>query len=102
MVRNAFCSFQDTSHLCPQNSLDNSEAMRNGDYPPNRLEAMIEAVNEIASAKIASNAETTVGILSMGGCRCVLFCFSDRSREAVSTQLADLALQGGGSSVTDA
>jgi 26S proteasome regulatory subunit N10 len=41
--------------------------MRNGDYSPTRFAAMIEAVNEIANAKINGNAETTVGLLSMAG-----------------------------------
>jgi 26S proteasome regulatory subunit N10 len=47
--------------------VDNSEPMRNGDYTPTRFSAMVEAVNEIANAKINGNAETTVGLLSMAG-----------------------------------
>src|SRR5690348_2609083 len=48
-------------------SCDNSDPMQNGDYQPTRFQAMVEAVNEIAGAKVNGNAETTVGIMSMAG-----------------------------------
>ncbi|GMM36186.1 proteasome regulatory particle base subunit [Saccharomycopsis crataegensis] len=47
--------------------IDNSEFMRNGDYPTNRYEAQLDTVDIIFNAKTQSNPENTVGILSMGG-----------------------------------
>ncbi|CAI9099983.1 OLC1v1036887C1 [Oldenlandia corymbosa var. corymbosa] len=47
--------------------IDNSESMRNGDYPPSRFEAQAEAINLICSAKLESNPENTVGLLTMAG-----------------------------------
>ncbi|CAG8705237.1 3974_t:CDS:2, partial [Acaulospora morrowiae] len=47
--------------------LDNSEWMRNGDYTPTRLEAQKDAVNYIFGTKTQSNAENTVGMLTMAG-----------------------------------
>ena len=43
--------------------------MRNGDYVPSRLEAQNDAVNLIFTAKTQSNAENSVGIMTMGGKR---------------------------------
>lgn len=47
--------------------IDNSEWMRNGDYPTNRFQAQADAVNLICGAKTQSNPENTVGILTMAG-----------------------------------
>ncbi|CAO2831323.1 unnamed protein product [Amaranthus hypochondriacus] len=47
--------------------IDNSEWMRNGDYSPNRFQALSDAVNLICGAKTQSNPENTVGILTMAG-----------------------------------
>lgn len=47
--------------------IDNSEWMRNGDYSPNRFQALADAVNLICGAKTQSNPENTVGILTMAG-----------------------------------
>lgn len=47
--------------------IDNSEWMRNGDYPANRFQAQADAVNLICGAKTQSNPENTVGILTMAG-----------------------------------
>jgi len=47
--------------------IDNSEYMRNGDYLPTRFEAQSDAVNVTFQTKIDSNAENTVGIMSMAG-----------------------------------
>jgi len=47
--------------------VDNSESSRNGDYPPTRFEAQSEAVSLIFSAKTQANAESSVGLMSMGG-----------------------------------
>eukprot|EP01102_Stenamoeba_stenopodia_P016826 TRINITY_DN5921_c0_g1_i1.p1 TRINITY_DN5921_c0_g1~~TRINITY_DN5921_c0_g1_i1.p1 ORF type:complete len:429 (-),score=116.87 TRINITY_DN5921_c0_g1_i1:79-1233(-) len=47
--------------------LDNSEWMRNGDFIPTRMEAQHDAVNLICGAKTQSNAENTVGVMTMAG-----------------------------------
>jgi hypothetical protein len=48
-------------------SIDNSEWMRNGDFSPNRFEAMQDAVNLVCGTKIQSNPENVVGLLTMAG-----------------------------------
>ncbi|KAH9963312.1 hypothetical protein BC827DRAFT_1194805 [Russula dissimulans] len=45
--------------------LDNSEYMRNGDYQPTRFGALADAVTTIFQAKIDSNPENTVGVMTM-------------------------------------
>lgn len=67
--------------------LDNSEAMRNGDYSPNRFDAMVEAVNEIANAKLNDNAETTVGVLSMANTGIEVHVAPTRSLGAIMTTI---------------
>lgn len=47
--------------------VDNSEWMRNGDFPPSRLEAQQDAVNIICGAKTQLNVENTVAICQMAG-----------------------------------
>jgi 26S proteasome regulatory subunit N10 len=47
--------------------VDNSEAARNGDYPPSRFEAQADAVGLIYNAKTQANPESSVGLMSMGG-----------------------------------
>ncbi|KAF9040723.1 hypothetical protein BJ165DRAFT_1350836 [Panaeolus papilionaceus] len=47
--------------------IDNSEYMRNGDYPPTRFDAQADAVNVTFQAKIDSNPESTVGLMTMAG-----------------------------------
>ena len=47
--------------------IDNSEYMRNGDYGPTRFDAQSDAVNSVFQAKIDSNPENTVGIMTMAG-----------------------------------
>ncbi|KAK9365460.1 hypothetical protein V1509DRAFT_632999 [Lipomyces kononenkoae] len=47
--------------------IDNSEFMRNGDYTPSRYEAQSDAVNVVFSAKIGSNPESAVGLMTMAG-----------------------------------
>lgn len=49
--------------------LDNSEFMRNGDYPPTRLDVQQEAANYIASLKSQANVENSIGVLTMAGKR---------------------------------
>lgn len=47
--------------------VDNSESSRNGDYTPTRYEAQADAVSLIFSAITQGNAESSVGLMSMGG-----------------------------------
>ncbi|WVR03087.1 hypothetical protein IAU60_000076 [Kwoniella sp. DSM 27419] len=47
--------------------LDNSEYMRNGDYPPTRFQAQAEAVSTVFSAKTDANPESAVGLMTMAG-----------------------------------
>ncbi|WFD29540.1 proteasome regulatory particle base subunit rpn10 [Malassezia sp. CBS 17886] len=47
--------------------LDNSEWMRNGDYPPSRWGAQSDAVNILFDAKTNANPESMVGLMTMGG-----------------------------------
>ncbi|PPR04000.1 hypothetical protein CVT24_010493 [Panaeolus cyanescens] len=47
--------------------IDNSEYMRNGDYAPTRFDAQSDAVNVVFQAKIDSNPESTVGVMTMAG-----------------------------------
>ena len=46
-------------------SVDNSEFMRNGDFLPTRLQAQQDAVGMITQAKLRSNPESNVGLLSL-------------------------------------
>ena len=39
--------------------------MRNGDFPPSRLQAQREAASVVARFKIRENAETSVGLLTL-------------------------------------
>ncbi|KAG8901429.1 hypothetical protein FRB99_005317 [Tulasnella sp. 403] len=47
--------------------IDNSEYMRNGDYPPTRFGAQSDAVNVIFGRKTNANPENTVGLMTMAG-----------------------------------
>lgn len=47
--------------------IDNSEYMRNGDYPPTRYDAQADAVNIAFQTKTDSNPENSVGIMTMAG-----------------------------------
>ncbi|KAL4241444.1 proteasome subunit S5A family protein [Abortiporus biennis] len=47
--------------------IDNSEYMRNGDYPPTRFDAQSDAVNTVFGVKIDSNPENSVGLMTMAG-----------------------------------
>ncbi|KAF8822708.1 ubiquitin interaction motif family protein [Cardiosporidium cionae] len=49
--------------------LDNSEWMRNGDYPPTRFESQLDAAHFLAGYSSTANQENSVAILSMGGFR---------------------------------
>lgn len=47
--------------------MDNSEWLRNGDYVPTRMEALQDAANMVAGAKMQSNPESTVGVMTLAG-----------------------------------
>jgi len=53
--------------------VDNSEYMRNGDYPPTRYEAQSDAVAIVFETKCDSNPENMVGLMTMAGKACALF-----------------------------
>ncbi|EGV60043.1 proteasome regulatory particle base subunit rpn10 [Yamadazyma tenuis] len=48
-------------------AIDNSEYMRNEDYPTSRYEAQLSATEYIFQNKVNSNPENTVGLLAYGG-----------------------------------
>ena len=47
--------------------IDNSEYMRNGDYQPTRFDAQKDAVTTVFQAKVDSNPENLVGLMTMAG-----------------------------------
>lgn len=49
--------------------LDNSDHGRNGDFSPSRLEAQQDTANLICGAKVQSNPENAIGLLTMAGKR---------------------------------
>lgn len=51
--------------------LDTSGWMANGDYTPTRIDAQYDAATMLCGAKIDSNPESTVGVLTAGGKGCV-------------------------------
>lgn len=53
-------------------SVDNSDYMRNGDFAPSRMQSQFDAVNMVALAKVKSNPENNVGLLSLAEYVCLL------------------------------
>ncbi|KAI5119623.1 hypothetical protein M0805_007887 [Coniferiporia weirii] len=47
--------------------VDNSEYMRNGDYPPTRFDSMVDALNVVFQTKTDSNPENSVGLMTLAG-----------------------------------
>ena len=75
--------------------IDNSEWARNGDYAPSRFDAQRETLNFLAAAKIQSNPETTVGLLSLAGDRVEVHISPTRSPGSIMTALAkDVRISG--------
>lgn len=72
--------------------IDNSEWMRNGDYPPTRMVSQNETVNYIANHKTNSNPETTVGLLAMAGRRVEVLATPSRKLHLISKALAQVPL----------
>lgn len=50
--------------------IDNSEYMRNGDYQPTRFDAQKDAVTTVFQAKVDSNPENLVGLMTSAGKGC--------------------------------
>ncbi|KAK4861871.1 hypothetical protein LT330_003906 [Penicillium expansum] len=53
--------------LTPSYSVDNSESSRNGDYTTTRWQSQVDAVSIIHNVKMRANAQSAVGLMSMGG-----------------------------------
>ena len=47
--------------------IDNSEYMRNGDFPPTRFDAMADALHIVSTTKTDSNPENSVGLMTAAG-----------------------------------
>ena len=47
--------------------VDTSDWMRNGDFAPSRLESQQDAVNLVCTAKLNSNQENSVALMSLSG-----------------------------------
>jgi hypothetical protein len=62
--------------------------MRNGDYTPSRLDAQYDAAVLLCDAKIEDNRESTVGMLTMGGKRCVP-PFANMQRDVLAKRVAE-------------
>jgi 26S proteasome regulatory subunit N10 len=73
---------------CVMLCIDNSEYSRNGDYSPSRFQSEVEACSLLASQKLQSNPETTVGLLSLAGGRVAVHVSPTRSTGAIMTALS--------------
>jgi len=60
--------------------MDNSEYMRNGDFLPTRLQAQQDAVGMVAQAKLRSNPESNVGLVSLGSLEMLLTLTTDHGK----------------------
>ena len=73
-------------------SLDTSDWMRNGDYSMSRIAAQYEAASLYIGTKMQMNPQTSIGVLTYGGRKCVeAFVLSrktgvDRASSANSTR----------------
>lgn len=71
--------------------VDNSEYMRNGDYPPSRLQAQIQAVNFIMESQPDEGRQfPSVAVVSLADCKIVATPTKDRAR--IANKLANLAI----------
>mmetsp|Transcript_4728 Transcript_4728/g.20315 ORF Transcript_4728/g.20315 Transcript_4728/m.20315 type:complete len:124 (-) Transcript_4728:2524-2895(-) len=73
--------------------IDNSEWMRNGDYPPSRLAAQADAANLICSAKVSQNRENTVGLLTMAGKSARMLVTQTNDDRQIITSLHQVRMQ---------
>nr|KAG5695241.1 hypothetical protein BaRGS_008069 [Batillaria attramentaria] len=63
-----------------ENSVDNSDFMRNGDFVPTRMQAQQDAVNLVCMSKTRSNPENNVGLLKMSHVEVLVTLTSDVGR----------------------
>ncbi|CAL8098422.1 unnamed protein product [Calicophoron daubneyi] len=61
-------------------AVDDSDYMRNGDFPPSRLQAQNDAVSLICQSKRQRNPENTVGLMSLANTEVLCTLTSDASR----------------------
>eukprot|EP00808_Paulinella_micropora_P028885 g31485.t1 len=76
--------------------------MRNGDYPPSRWEVQKETVNALVRAKLDSNQEATVGVLSMAGRRTEVHVSPQRSTGEINKVMTKDVIIGGTSNIMTA
>ena len=51
--------------------------MRNGDFIPSRLQSQFDAVNMVGIAKLKSNPENSIGLLSLAEYVCLFVALND-------------------------
>ncbi|KEG09667.1 proteasome regulatory non-ATPase subunit [Trypanosoma grayi] len=68
--------------------------MRNGDQFPSRFLGVQEAANLLVNAKIQTNAENTVGFLTLGGNACTVFETLTLDVDRVMTTLGKIPISG--------
>eukprot|EP00615_Pteridomonas_danica_P006685 CAMPEP_0114340674 /NCGR_PEP_ID=MMETSP0101-20121206/8532_1 /TAXON_ID=38822 ORGANISM="Pteridomonas danica, Strain PT" /NCGR_SAMPLE_ID=MMETSP0101 /ASSEMBLY_ACC=CAM_ASM_000211 /LENGTH=405 /DNA_ID=CAMNT_0001474011 /DNA_START=190 /DNA_END=1407 /DNA_ORIENTATION=- len=74
--------------------VDNSEYMRNGDFSPSRMESIQDAANLISNAKMQSNPENTVGIMSLAGRNPELLVSPTDDMGKIMTSIHELSVKG--------
>lgn len=60
--------------------VDNSDWMRNGDFLPSRLQAQQDAVNLVAQAKLRSNPESNVGLVTLANLNVLVTLTTDAGK----------------------
>lgn len=73
---------------------DNSEYSRNGDFPPNRFAAQVDAINMLCNAKVNANAESSVGLMTLAGRSASILVTSTRDPGRIFTCLHDVSFDG--------
>eukprot|EP00400_MALV-I_sp_L67-5_P000788 gene788-839_t len=74
--------------------IDNSEFTRNGDYQPNRMAAIKDAANMLATGKCNQNPESAVGILAMAGERIELVATPSPDQGRILSGINDIKVRG--------
>lgn len=72
--------FQQELTSSRSSSIDNSEFMRNGDFPPTRLQSQQDAVHLLCHAKSRANPENNLGLLTLATNEVLTTLTSDRDR----------------------
>ena len=60
--------------------VDNSEYMRNGDYPPTRFQSLLDAFNIVCQSKIHGHPENNVGLVNFTNGRVLVNLTQDQGR----------------------